>query len=262
MIDWFTIVAQLINFVILVWLLKRFLYKPVLKAINERENSIVKQITDTETARETATREHETYLQKNRDFEQQRKALLHEVKEEVSSIREGMMREMKDEIEESRSNLLKSLSNEQTHLNDEIIHRTAKEVFGIARQTLQELASKNLEEHIIEVFIERLSKQGAHGDEQMVTALKESSRNLTVTSAFKIPMAMRLKLKNTVEKLISNEVKIDFLVSPEQIGGIELTAHDHKISWSIADYLSSLEATVSEILNRNDLITGEKKGAV
>ena len=39
-IDWFTVVAQAINFLILVWLLKRFLYKPILHAIDEREKGI------------------------------------------------------------------------------------------------------------------------------------------------------------------------------------------------------------------------------
>ena len=36
-INWFTVIAQLVNFLILVWLMKRFLYKPILNAIDERE---------------------------------------------------------------------------------------------------------------------------------------------------------------------------------------------------------------------------------
>ena len=36
-INRFTVFAQAINFLILVWLLKRFLYKPILHAIDERE---------------------------------------------------------------------------------------------------------------------------------------------------------------------------------------------------------------------------------
>jgi len=39
LIDWFTVVAQVINFLILVWLMKRFLYKPILNAIAAREAS-------------------------------------------------------------------------------------------------------------------------------------------------------------------------------------------------------------------------------
>ena len=48
LINWFTVVAQAINFLILVWLLKRFLYKPILQAIDEREKRIATQLADAE----------------------------------------------------------------------------------------------------------------------------------------------------------------------------------------------------------------------
>ena len=40
LIDWFTVGAQALNFLILVWLMKRFLYKPILHAIDAREKRI------------------------------------------------------------------------------------------------------------------------------------------------------------------------------------------------------------------------------
>ncbi|MGA2191158.1 MAG: F0F1 ATP synthase subunit B, partial [Steroidobacteraceae bacterium] len=40
LIDWFTVGAQALNFIILVWLLKRYLYKPILNAIDAREKRI------------------------------------------------------------------------------------------------------------------------------------------------------------------------------------------------------------------------------
>ena len=48
LINWFTVCAQAINFLILVWLLKRFLYKPILHAIDEREKGIATQLADAE----------------------------------------------------------------------------------------------------------------------------------------------------------------------------------------------------------------------
>jgi F-type H+-transporting ATPase subunit b len=49
LIDWFTVGAQVVNFLILVWLLKRFLYKPILHAIDERERRIAKELADADT---------------------------------------------------------------------------------------------------------------------------------------------------------------------------------------------------------------------
>ena len=40
LIDWFTIAAQAVNFLILIWLMKRYLYQPILRAIASREQLI------------------------------------------------------------------------------------------------------------------------------------------------------------------------------------------------------------------------------
>ncbi len=46
LIDWFTVGAQALNFLILVWLMKRFLYKPILNAIDAREKKIAAELAD------------------------------------------------------------------------------------------------------------------------------------------------------------------------------------------------------------------------
>ncbi|MBU0908993.1 MAG: F0F1 ATP synthase subunit B, partial [Proteobacteria bacterium] len=56
-IDWFTFCAQIINFLILVWLLKKVLYQPVLNAMAEREAKIAARLNDA--AEQAAQAEHE-----------------------------------------------------------------------------------------------------------------------------------------------------------------------------------------------------------
>ncbi len=55
LIDWFTVVAQIVNFLILVWLLKRFLYKPILDALDAREKKIAKELADADLKKTEAT---------------------------------------------------------------------------------------------------------------------------------------------------------------------------------------------------------------
>ena len=75
-IDWFTVVAQAINFLILVWLLKRFLYKPILHAIDEREKGIAAQLAEAEAKKAEAQKERDDFQHKNEAFDQERAALL------------------------------------------------------------------------------------------------------------------------------------------------------------------------------------------
>ena len=73
-INWFTVIAQLFNFILLVWLMKRFLYKPIMAAIDEREKKIKAQLNDTTAQKAEAQKEQEAFSAKNADFDQHKKA--------------------------------------------------------------------------------------------------------------------------------------------------------------------------------------------
>ena len=76
LIDWFTIGAQVVNFLILVWLLKRFLYRPILHAIDSREKRIAAELTDAAAKQTEAQKERNEFQHKNEEFDRQRAALL------------------------------------------------------------------------------------------------------------------------------------------------------------------------------------------
>ena len=59
LIDWFTVGAQVLNFLILVWLLKRFLYKPILDAIDAREERIAAELADADAKKAEAQKERD-----------------------------------------------------------------------------------------------------------------------------------------------------------------------------------------------------------
>jgi F-type H+-transporting ATPase subunit b len=156
LIDWFTVSAQIVNFLILVWLLKRFLYKPILRAIEERETLIKQQITKAESAKAEAEKARTSFDQKNDEFEKRREALFAEVEGEARTQRLKLLEEARKEYEISRAKLKEALKSEQAALNREIVRRTQAEVFAIARKTLTDLASSTLEERMVDVFILRL----------------------------------------------------------------------------------------------------------
>ena len=76
LIDWFTVGAQALNFLILVWLMKRFLYKPILQAIDAREKRIALSLADADAKKAEAQKERDEFEKKNEEFDQQRAALL------------------------------------------------------------------------------------------------------------------------------------------------------------------------------------------
>ena len=80
LIDWFTVSAQVVNFLILVWLMKRFLYKPILHAIDAREQRIATELADADAKRAEAEKEREKFQKNNEEFNRQRNDLLGKAK--------------------------------------------------------------------------------------------------------------------------------------------------------------------------------------
>ncbi len=248
LIDWFTIVAQALNFLILVWLMKRLLYKPILRAIDAREQRIAKELADADAKKAEAQKESEAFKRKNKEFDRRRNALLSQATEEAKAERQRLLDEARQAAEVLHAKRQNALEREQQSLNDEITRRTREEVFAIARKTLTDLAGTSLEERISEVFRRRLRELDSEAKEGFARILKTSSDPVLVHSAFELPSEQRAAIQHALNETFSSEIHVRFETAPDVISGIELTANGRKLAWSIADYLASLEKSVGELL--------------
>ena len=251
LIDWFTIFAQALNFLILVWLMKRFLYKPILHAIDAREQRIAGELADADAKRAEAQKEREEFKNKNREFDRQRNALLSEATEEAKAERQRLLDEARQAVEALHAKRQDALEREQQSLEDEINRRTREEGFAIARKTLTDLAGTSLEERISEVFRRRLREMDSEERKEFGKILKSTSDPVLVRSAFEMPSEQRAAIRHALNEAFAEEIHVRFETAPEVIGGIELTANGRKIAWSIADYLASLERRVGELLKES-----------
>jgi len=91
LIDWFTVGAQALNFLILMWLLKRYLYKPMLRAIDARERRIADELADAKAKKVEAQSECDEFRRKNADFDQQRAELLSLATEDAKVERQRLL---------------------------------------------------------------------------------------------------------------------------------------------------------------------------
>lgn len=248
LIDWFTVIAQIVNFLLLVWLLKRFLYKPILEAIDEREKRIKTQIGDAETQMTQAKGLQKELQHKNAAFDQERAALLSKATTEANTEGQRLLEEARKESNARRSQLMAVLQNEQDLLGRKIIQRAQSEVFGMARKALQDLASQTLEAQITGVFIHRLLTLADKEKESLAEALDTSVRPAILRSTFDLPAEQKLALKKTLHEIRGADIEIRFETAPELLSGIELTTNGYQLTWSISDYLSSMEKNLATLL--------------
>lgn len=239
-IDWFTVIAQIVNFLILVWLLKRFLYKPVLKAIDERGKKIASQLDDAATKQAEAIKEQKLFRQKNEDFEKERASKMKDAHEEVNAEKTRLFEEVREESTAMRSTYEDSLKQQEKELSDAIKRKTKTEVFAIAGKTLADLANANLDEQVIIVFIKRIMDLDEENKAKFKNALIDSEKAIRIKSAFELSAPAKQELEKAIEKVSGQENNFQYLLEPELVSGIEMNTESYQLSWNIDSYLDSL----------------------
>ena len=252
LIDWFTVGAQALNFLILVWLMKRFLYKPILHAINEREKRIAAELANADKKKAEAQKESDEFTHKSEEFDQQRAGLLKKATDEAKTERQRLLDEARNAADALSLKRQEALRTEGHNIQQAISRRTEQEVFAIARKALTDLATVSLEERMGEVFTRRLREMDSQAKAGLGEALRKASSPALVRSAFDLPPEQRAAIQNALNETFSAEIHIRFETAPDLISGIELTTNGQKVAWSIADYLVSLQKGIEELLKEKD----------
>lgn len=248
LIDWFTVVAQVINFLILVWLLKRFLYQPILNAIDAREQRIVTELAGADAKMTEAEKERNEFQQKNIEFEKQRNSYLNQAIDEAKAEHQRLLETARQESENLRAKRQQALMNEQHSLHDALTHQAREEVFAIARKALTDLADSSLEERMTQIFIKRLHEINNEEMADLKSVFKSSMQPLLVRSVFDLPAEQKASIETAIKETLGEQKQIQFVTAGDLVSGIEISTDGHKTGWNIDNYLAELATSVDRLL--------------
>src|ERR1022692_208179 len=126
LIDWYTVGAQALNFVILVWLMKRYLYKTILRAIDAREKRIAAELADAAAKETEATKERDEFHRKSEDLDQQRATLLKKATDDANTERQRLFGEARQAANALSAKREEALRTDAKNLNRAIQQRTQR----------------------------------------------------------------------------------------------------------------------------------------
>jgi F-type H+-transporting ATPase subunit b len=249
LIDWFTVGAQAVNFIILVWLLKRFLYKPILNAIDAREKHIATELAAADAREALARKSHDEFDDKNRKFDQDRDALMAKATLEIKAEHERLLDDARKAANDLLSAQRATARNDATALMDQIMRLAAGEIFDVARRALGDLASTTLEERLGEIFTRRLREMKPDAKQLLDVALRAPHAAAVVRSRFALAAQEKATIQNALNETFAADIRLAFETAPDGICGIELIVGGQKLSWSIAGYLAALEEKAQVLIN-------------
>ncbi len=181
--------------------------------------------------------------------------MLRQAVEDANVERQRLLEEARQESQALRSKLAAAFTQDRAELNRQIATRTQKEVFALARKTLADLADRNLEDRMTEVFIDRLRTLPLPTlPEGQRSELGEPAR---VRSAFELAPAARAAIEAAVRDYLKASLEVSFETAPDIICGIELIVDGQRLSWSVEDHLASLNDDVTSLLERGAAVASD-----
>ncbi|WP_017258831.1 F0F1 ATP synthase subunit B family protein [Pedobacter arcticus] len=247
-INWFTVIAQLINFLVLVWLMKKYLYKPILDAVEKRETKIATELEDAKSKVTEAKKEQLEFKQKNEAFDANKKKMMGQVTADAESERQKLLDKAQKDAEDLKTKIEQASKELQENLNADIVQKTQQQVLYIAKKALAQLASTSLEEQTVQVFIGKIKSLSAKEKTKFTDAFHSDSKPVSVKSAFALSGKEQKSIKVAIADLLGETSDYEFETHPKSISGIELASNGYKLSWSFSEYITSLEKSLTSPL--------------
>jgi len=244
LIDWFTVVAQIINFIVLVALLKRFLWGRLVHAIDEREKRVADRLSSAGETKKQAEQQMEQIRSQGRELEQKRGLMIAEAKRDADALKNELTQEVREAVRQQELKWHEDLEHERANFLNVVRRRAATEILEIVRRALADLASSDVQHCAIEAFLEKLRTVD-------VAELRDlSNGELAVRSAQEIPEDTREKVQRVLEERLGAAVRLTFERAPEMSWGIELRGKGRRIGWNPESYLDSLQENLKDALER------------
>ena len=248
LINWFTVLAQIVNFLILIYLLKRFLFKPILRAMSEREKTMAQALNRAEQAEQTAKEKTRVLEKEKAALEDTRESLMTEARDQVAKWRESTLKATRDEVEALRGAWMMNMTRDRQAFLNGLKQRMVEQVVQIGGKVVRDLANQDLNRQVLRVFLEKV----ADGKDELIgNAAKDG---VVVQSGIPLEESDAEILRQGLSQWFPGETRIQLKSAPELGLGIQLLAGDRQVAWHLADYLQDLEKEIMKNLFKDALV--------
>ena len=220
--DWTTFTLEIINFLILVWILKRFLYRPILDVIGKRRDGIEKALADAKRIETEATgikQQHERHLA---EWEEQKEAAQANLLEELASERERRMAALDSEVAEERQRRSVLDERHQHDFEHAAEEKAIAQGAAFSARLLGRVATPELEGRLYTLLLEDLRNMRAEDLRAVAEAAATPGLQLKVQSAFKLDESKRAELARVLAEATGRTLPVEYRENPELVAGFQV----------------------------------------
>ena len=239
-IDWITVAAQIANFLVLVWLLKRFLYRPILDGIDAREAEISRRMQEAVKAKQASDEEQEKYREKVAALNLAQAEMTETIRKTAEVQRDALMSAAREGLARERMDWQSQLDQDTQNYLDRLNAASASALLSLTRKALTDLADEALEERIARRLVAQIKPvlSGLDGKAQEAIVISHEALSSAAQKTFAVAI-----------KVSFPKIAVRFETSAAQTAGIVLRIGGAEVSWTVDSYVASLEKLVRDRLH-------------
>lgn len=239
-IDTTTFILQLVNFAVLVWLLHRFLYRPVLAAIDRRRAAIDQSMTEAKRAREEAERLHQQFEGRLADWERERVKARAALEAELATLRAKGLADVAQAEERERERHAALQAKRETDWKHETEQDALDQAAAFAARLLERVADPGLDERLVGIFAEDLAAWPPARLQPLAEAARAAGGRVSVRSAHALHEASRAQVARVLSERLGVECRPEFAVDEALLGGVSVAVGPWVLQANLRDELRVL----------------------
>jgi len=236
-LNWSTFILEIINFLILVWLLKHFFYKPVLDIINRRRAGIEKTLNDAETKHADAEVLRDQFENRLAEWEKERQTAYAELDKEIQVERSQRMEALQAALEQERekNQVIEQhkLDAERRHSEELALNQGAR----FASQLLSIAVGPEMEKRMIDLLLKDLSALPDEKNTSLRAAAGNSDNIVLISSAYPLDDDTRKGLENSLTTNLDINTPVQYVQDNDLQAGLRITIGDWVLHANLQDEL-------------------------
>ena len=222
-LNWSTFLLEIINFLVLVWILKHFFYKPVLNVIARRRRSIEKSLNDAQALHEDAEVLRAKYENRLAEWEKERQAEHTSLDKEIETERarriEALQTSLAEEQEKARVIEQRRLEANRRHIEETALALGAQ----FSARLLSVAAGPELEQRLLDLLLKEITSLSPERLGTLRAAAGKTADRILVTSAYTLDDDTRLSLERTLGSVLAVTTPFHYEQDKDLLAGLRVT---------------------------------------
>lgn len=212
--DLSTFVLEIINFLILIWILQRLFYKPLLAVIAKRKQFIEQSLADANAMQQQADEQRSLYENRQKLWEQEKQSALTTLQQQIAAERQTQMDKLAVEFEQEKQKISRLLTRQQQEFQQQLEKQALQNGARFAGMLLQQAASPELEARLLIMLLDNLTTLPAQ------TLDTKKTLPINVTSVYPLSVEQQQALEQKLSALINRPLHFHYAQNAALIAGL------------------------------------------